>query len=217
MRPRLLDLCSGQGGAGRGYFDAGFDVVGVDINPQPRYPFEFIQANAIEVLKDRTFAGTFDAIHASWPCQGYKKGTLWSDKPELVVPGRALMNATGLPWIIENVMDAPLDRSRSVVLCGGMFGLRTYRHRRFEPSPGLTLVAPEHPKHVIRTAHKRRREAWDQGLHASITGDIGTYAGPEAMGIDWMDGNGLSEAIPPAYSRCVGEQLFAHLRAEVAA
>ncbi|MBM0279671.1 DNA cytosine methyltransferase, partial [Micromonospora sp. STR1s_6] len=100
-----------------------------------------------------------------------------------------------------------------IVLCGEMFGLRTIRHRRFEPSPGLTLVAPRHERHKRRTAHSRRREMWERGYHASFTGDIGTYAGPEGMGIDWMTGNGLSEAIPPAYTRYVGEQIMAHLGA----
>jgi len=217
MKPRLLDLCCGQGGAGRGYADAGFDVVGVDIVPQPRYPFEFVHADALEVLRDPSFIADFDFIHASWPCQGFKKGTLWSDRPDLVGPGRVAMAATGLPWVIENVMEAPLDLTRSVWLCGEMFGLRTIRHRRFEPSPGLVLSAPEHRRHTARTAHKRRRELWDQGYHASITGDIGTYVGPAAMGIDWMTGNGLSEAIPPAYTRFIGEQLLAHLSSAVTA
>lgn len=213
-RPRLLDLCCCQGGASRGYHDAGFDVTGVDIDPQPRYPFTFIQADALEVLSDRGFVSQFHAIHASFPCQAFLKGTLAPAKvvADLVTPGRSLLNATGIPWVMENVVSAPLDRDRSILLCGGMFGLRTYRHRRFETSAELRLTAPLHPKHEIRTAHKNRRAAWDAGLHASITGDIGTYAGPEAMGIDWMTGNGLSEAIPPAYSAHVGRQLIAHLQ-----
>jgi DNA (cytosine-5)-methyltransferase 1 len=205
---RILDLCCGQGGASRGYVDAGFSVVGVDLRPQPRYPYPFIQANALDVLADRRFIATFDAIGASFPCQGFKPGTLWSDQPDLVTPGRAALERTGLPWVIENVMEAPLDRVRSIMLCGEMFGLRTIRHRLFEPAPGLTLVAPPHSRHTRRTAHKRRRELWDQGYHASFTGDIGTYAGPAGMGIDWMTGNGLSEAIPPAYTRWVGQQLI---------
>ncbi|MGK5737257.1 DNA cytosine methyltransferase [Micromonospora sp. URMC 103] len=219
MTYRILDLCCCQGGAARGYAQAGFEVVGVDVDPQPRYPYEFIQADALEVLRDRTFVGTFDAIHASWPCQAYSPLNALpttkaaSEHPDLVGPGRELMAGYDMPWVIENVMAAPLDRNRSIVLCGGMFGLRTYRHRRFEPSPGLTLVAPAHPKHVIRTATKRRRELWAQGWHVSITGDVGTYVGPEAMGIDWMTGNGLSEAIPPAYTRLIGEQIIAALDA----
>lgn len=111
----------------------------------------------------------------------------------------------GGPWVIENVMTAPLDKDSSIVLCGGMFGLRTYRHRRFESNHSLT--APEHPKHVAKTATKQRRERWALGWHVSITGDVGTYVGPEAMGIDWMTGNELSEAIPPAYTEWIGRQL----------
>lgn len=215
-RPRLLDLCCCQGGAARGYADAGFDVVGVDITPQPRYPYTFLLADALEVLRDKAFMASFDAIHASWPCQSYTPlGALHPHKvyPDLVAAGRELMAGTGLPWVIENVMTAPLDRARSIVLCGEMFGLRTIRHRRFEPSPGLVLTAPEHPRHTARTATSRRRERWAQGWHVSITGDVGTYVGPEAMGIDWMTGGGLSEAIPPAYTRHVGAQLMAHILA----
>jgi len=212
--PRLLDLCCCQGGAARGYAQAGFRIVGVDADPQPRYPYEFIQADAIEVLRDRAFVNTFDAVHASWPCQAYSPlNALPTTKashehPDLVGPGRELMSTYDMPWVIENVMAAPLDRRRSITLCGGMFGLRTYRHRRFEPSPGLTLVATPHPKHLIRTATKQRRQRWAEGWHVSITGDVGTYLGPEAMGIDWMTGQGLSEAIPPAYTEYIGGQLM---------
>jgi DNA (cytosine-5)-methyltransferase 1 len=212
---RLLDLCCKEGGAARGYADAGFEVLGIDKDPQPRYPYEFIQADALDILQDVNFVCAFNAIHASFPCQAFLEGTLAPARhvPDLVTPGRKLLNATGLPWIMENVMGAPLDRPRSVMLCGEMFGLRTIRHRRFEPSRGLTLVAPEHIlPHRKRTAHSRRREAWNAGAHASFTGDIGTYAGPEGMGIDWMTGNGLSEAIPPAYAKHVGLQLFDSLR-----
>ncbi len=211
---RILDLCCGQGGAARGYAQAGFEVVGWDIHPQPRYPYEFNQGDALAVLRDRAYVQTFHAIHMSWPCQAYSPlNALPTTKaaiehPDLVGPGRELALTYDMPWVIENVMAAPLDRRRSIVLCGGMFGLRTYRHRRFEPSPGLTLLAPAHPKHVIRTATKQRRQRWAEGWHVSITGDVGTYVGPEAMGIDWMTGNGLSEAIPPAYTSLIGMQLI---------
>jgi len=212
--PLLLDLCCCQGGATRGYQAAGFYVVGVDKNPQPRYVGdEFVQADALDVLHDRAFVRRFDAIHASFPCQVFKKGTLRTNKPciDLVTPGRPLLNATGLPWVIENVMEASLDLDRSIVLCANTFGLRTYRHRRFEYSRQLGLVAPEHLPHLRRAPNRCRRERWLVGDHASITGDVGTYVGPEAMGIDWMTGNGLSEAIPPAYTEWVGRQLKDYL------
>lgn len=212
-KPRLLDLFCKAGGAGMGYHQAGFEVVGVDIEPQPRYPFAFIQADVMSL--DHRFLGFFDAIHASPPCQSYSPlGALSPHKtyPDLLAPTRAKLEDAGLPWVIENVMTAPLIKERSIVLCGGMFGLRTYRHRRFESS--LPLVAPAHPKHVILTATKQRKQRWAEGWHVSITGDVGTYVGPEAMGIDWMSGDELSEAIPPAYTRIIGEQLLAHIQAQ---
>jgi DNA (cytosine-5)-methyltransferase 1 len=211
-RPLLLDLYCGAGGAGTGYHRAGFDVVGVDIAPQPNYPHLFIQSDAVAFLRRnwRHFA----AVHASPPCQAYSPlGALSPDKvyPDLLAPTRDALRETGLPYVIENVMSAPLDKASSVVLCGGMFGLRTYRHRRFEPGNGVTLTAPAHPKHIIRTATKQRRALWAQGWHVSITGDVGVYVGPEAMGIDWMTGNELCEAIPPAYTELLGGQLITQL------
>lgn len=218
--PLLLDLYCCQGGASAGYVAAGFDVIGVDIDPQPRYPFAFKRWDALAVLDELiqndgelVLHGRPSAIHASPPCQSYKHGTLRTtrDVADLVGSTRELLNATGLPWVIENVMEAPLDRDRSITLCANTFGLRTYRHRRFEYSRHLELVAPEHLPHVKRAPNRRRRERWLAGDHASITGDVGTYVGPEAMGINWMTGNGLSEAIPPAYTEYVGRQLIAHL------
>jgi DNA (cytosine-5)-methyltransferase 1 len=210
---RLLDLFCCAGGAAAGYYQAGFEVVGVDIKPQPRYPFAFIQHDALAL--DMRFLRSFDAIHASPPCQSYSPlGALSPDKvyPDLVGAARDLLDRVGVPYVIENVMAAPLIKERSIVLCGAMFGLRTYRHRRFESR--LRLVAPDHPKHTVLTATKRRKERWAQGWNVSITGDVGTYVGPEAMGIDWMSGNELCEAIPPAYTRLIGAQLIAHIQAE---
>lgn len=194
-----------------GYHRAGFDVVGVDIAPQPRYPFAFIQTDVLAL--DPRFLRSFDAIHASPPCQHYSPLNALSPEkeyPDLVAPTRAMLEATGLPWIIENVMTAPLDKARSVTLCGGMFGLRTYRHRRFESN--RPLVAPAHPPHVIRTATKQRKARWAEGWHVSVTGDVGTYVGPEALGVDWMSGDELCQAIPPAYTEHLGRQLVAHLK-----
>jgi DNA (cytosine-5)-methyltransferase 1 len=214
VKPRLLDLFSCAGGAAVGYHRAGFEVVGVDINPQPRYPFRFMQADAIEALN--AFGHLFDAIHASPPCQAYTPlGALHPhiEYPDLLAPTRDALDVLGLPYIIENVMAAPMRPD--AVLCGGMFGLRTYRHRQFESN--VPIIAPEHPKHVIRTATKRRRELWDQGWHVSVTGDVGVYVGPEALGIDWMSGNELCQAIPPAYTEHLGQQLLAALPRQEAA
>lgn len=221
--PRLLDLFCCAGGASMGYHRAGFEVVGVDINHQPRYPFTFIQANAMDILADRAFLDQFDAIAASPPCQAYSPlnalpSTKAShDHPDLIEPTRAALTSWGGPFVIENVMAAPLNKVASIVLCGCMFGLRTYRKRRFEPGGGLSLSASKCNPHTVRTATKRRRELWDAGWHVSVTGDVGTYVGPEAMGIDWMTGNELSEAIPPAYTEFIGMQLITYLETRIAA
>jgi DNA (cytosine-5)-methyltransferase 1 len=212
VKPRLLDLFCCAGGAGMGYHLAGFEVVGVDLEPQPRYPFEFHQADALTFPLDG-----FDAVHASPPCRDHTSltsvaggfdGTGW-----MLPATRARLESSGLSYVIENVMGA--DMRPDLVLCGGMFGLRTYRHRQVEVG-GFGLMRPAHPRHVARTATSRRRERWAQGWHVSITGDVGTYVGPEAMGIDWMSGDELCQAIPPTYTRFIGEQLMAHLTAAVA-
>lgn len=209
MKPRLLDLFSCAGGMAMGYHLAGFEVVGVDIEPQPRYPFEFHQGDAFELLEK--FAGDFDVIHASPECRDHTpltsvagvRGTGWQ-----LAEIEQRFAKLGKPWVIENVPASPLKAD--IVLCGGMFGLRTYRHRKIKSN--VPLTAPAHPKHVIRTATKQRKQRWDEGWHVSITGDVGTYVGPEAMGIDWMNGNELSQAIPPVYAEHIGHQLMAHLR-----
>jgi len=208
---RILDLFCCAGGAGMGYRRAGFEVVGVDLAPQPRYPFAFIQADALSL--DMRFIRSFDAIHASPPCQHYSPLNALSPEkeyPDLVAPTRALLIDADMPWIIENVMSAPLNKARSVTLCGGMFGLRTYRHRRFESN--VDLQAPPHPPHVIRTATKQRKARWAEGWHVSVTGDVGTYVGPAALGIDWMNGDELCQAIPPAFTEHLGRQLLAHIQ-----
>lgn len=209
MRPKLLDLFSGAGGAARGYQLAGFHVTGVDIKAQPRYAGdEFVQGNALEFLA--AHGHEFDAIHASPPCQEYSAlRALTPDRhyPDLIAPTRDILVKIGVPWVIENVISAPLQSG--ITLCGGMFGLRTYRHRRFESS--VFMFQPEHPRHVARTSTKKRRSCWDAGMHISVTGDIGTYVGSLAMGIDWMIGNELSQAIPPAYAEYVGHRLIATL------
>lgn len=208
---RILDLFCCAGGAGTGYRRAGFEVVGVDLAPQPRYPFAFIQADALSL--DMRFIRSFDAIHASPPCQHYSPLNALSPEkeyPDLVAPTRALLIDADMPWIIENVMSAPLNKARSVTLCGGMFGLRTYRHRRFESN--VDLQAPPHPPHVIRTATKQRKARWAEGWHVSVTGDVGTYVGPAALGIDWMNGDELCQAIPPAFTEHLGRQLLAHIQ-----
>ena len=162
-KPRLLDLFCCAGGAGAGYAKAGFEVVGVDLHPQPRYPFEFHQADAM------TFdLSGFDAIHASPPCQAYTvlggREDL-SHYPDLVDAVRERLQAAGVPWIIENVPGAPLRDP--ITLCGAMFGLRSYRHRLFESS--VQLAPPPHPKHEVRVNRRgeNRREHWAPGASSA--------------------------------------------------
>ena len=203
---RILDLCCKQGGAGRGYADAGFEVVGVDIEPQPRYPYPFHQRDAIDFL--RWHHRHFDAIHISPPCQRYTNAQRINknDHVDLIPPTRELLDEIGLPYVIENVVGAPLRDP--VMLCGGMFGLGTYRHRLFETNWPLT--APDHPEHTASTQKMGRRPGPGQMMHV-----VGNFSGVEqarkAMGIDWMTRDGLREAIPPAYAEHIGRQLAAHI------
>lgn len=198
-----------------GYSRAGFDVVGIDVEHQPRYPFRFIQADALEYLAAN--GRRFDAVHASPPCQCYTSlRSLCAGKtyPDLVGPTRDLLQTCGRPYVIENVPGAPLARS-SLVLCGGMFGLRVYRHRLFE-SP-FFVPSPPHPPHAVRAGAPGtkggtgRKAHYMAGGNVTVCGDIGVYAGP-AMGITWMNGGELSQAIPPAYTEHVGLHLMRHLR-----
>lgn len=210
MKPRLLDLYCCQGGAAEGYRRAGFEIVGVDIGPQPRYPFEFVQGDAIAYLLEHGEA--FDAVHASPPCHdhtalAFRAGT--DGTGHLLADTRAALETIGRPWVIENVPGAPMRPD--VVLCGAMFGLRVYRHRWFELSDPMFPPVIAHPRHRVRTSTKKRRACWDAGLNISVTGDIGTTIGSLAMGIDWMTGNGLSQAIPPTYTQHIGAWLLASL------
>ena len=154
-KPRLLDLFCGAGGCSVGYSRAGFDVVGVDNRPMPRYPFTFVQGDALEYLA--AHGGEFDAIHASPPCQRYSVlAAMHPDReyPDLLQPARELLEASGKPWVIENVETAPMEREANlfgfgVLLCGSMFGLgvpRGYlrRHRCFETSFPVPQPACDH-------------------------------------------------------------------------
>lgn len=204
--PRILDLFCCAGGAGMGYHRAGFDVVGVDIDPQPNYPFPFHQGDALKFL--RAHGHEFDAIHASPPCQAYSETQKLqgNDHPELIPPIREALKALGLPWIIENVPGSPLIDP--VELCGGMFGLHTYRHRLFETS--FPLTAPAHPEHTARQTKMGRKPKDGEFIHV-----VGNFSGVayarEAMDIDWMNRDEMAQAIPPAYTQFIGWQLRAAL------
>lgn len=233
-RPLLLDLFCGAGGAAMGYHRAGFDVVGVDIKPQPSYPFMCVEADALGVLADllrgtpfpsvmgRAYA--FSAMHASPPCQAYsvlRRANPGAEYPDLVAPTRALLERTGLPWVIENVPGAPLHPT--VVLCGSMFGLgangrQLRRHRLFETSFAMLQPQCAHRGESIGVygGGAVGRYTFENGIK-KMKGRRGGYQGTaaesrEAMDIDWMPRSALNQAIPPAYTEFIGEQLLEHLR-----
>lgn len=207
---RALDLFCCAGGATKGLQSAGFHVTGVDIAPQPRYCGNaFHRADALDFPTDG-----FDFIWASPPCQKFCRLRTREDLshyPDLIEPVRAKLVASGKPFVIENVPEAPVRKD--LMLCGCMFGLRSYRHRHFECS--FPIEQPQHPKHIMRVNRRgeNRREHWANGGFITITGDVGTYCGPEAMGIDWMSGAEMSEAIPPAYSFHIGRAAIGHVQA----
>lgn len=218
VTPLLLDLFCCAGGAAKGYADAGFAVLGVDIEPQPNYPYEFIQADAIDYVRE--FGRWVDAIHASPPCQAHTtlaKGNNNNREtyPDLIGLTRDVLRGTGKPYVIENVPSAPLHDP--VMLCGEMFGLDVIRHRLFESNTYLTQ--PAHVKHRGRVAGWRHGQYFD-GPYKAVYGDGGgkgtLQEWRDAMGIQWMQTrHELAESIPPAYTRFVGEQLIQAL--EVAA
>lgn len=243
-KPRLLDLFCGAGGAAVGYHRAGFEVVGVDIKPQPRYPFEFIQADALAFLRavidyrrkvGRTggFIGwlqDYDAIHASPPCQAYSitKHAHKREHPDLVPDTLALLRASGLPWVCENVVGAPLPDA--VTLCGSMFDLTAWdhyigqrvqlkRHRLFQSSEFILAPGPCRHQRGVRVGGVYGG-AWSKNRTLDPTVKrTGGYAPPdddvqrELMGIDWMTRQQLNQAIPPAYTEHIGRALLQALEA----
>lgn len=217
-RPRLLDLFCGAGGVAMGYHRAGFEVVGVDINPQPNYPFEFHQANAlgISVWNVRT-GGHFDAIHASPPCQfatAYRrrKGVA-VDAVNLIPETRQMLIESGLPYVIENVEQARAHLVDPVMCCGTSLGVDIRRHRLFESNVALEGIACDHAGQAARspgypqaTNRVNRRSTIEVGVRR-----IPLATQQAHMGIDWMTREELSQAIPPAYTEHLGAQLLAHL------
>jgi len=189
-----------------GLHRAGFEVVGVDIEPQPNFPFEFHRADAM------TFdLSGYDLIWSSPPCQAYSVlNNIWDRAetyPDLVEPTRNRLIQTGLPYVIENVPGAPLIEP--LKLCGEMFGLRVIRHRIFEVNP--FILAPKHQQHTRRAAYGRVPK---NDEHYTVTGHFGDLPGAsKAMGIDWMTKTELAQAIPPAYSEFLGRQVAAMIGA----
>ncbi|MEU5543580.1 DNA cytosine methyltransferase [Streptomyces sioyaensis] len=181
-----------------GYHLAGFEVTGVDTSPQPNYPFAFHQAEALTFPFDG-----FDLVHASWPCQHFARVTAWRGNrgthPDLLTPGRTRLIASGLPWVIENVPEAPLRPD--YLLCGTQFGLNVRRHRSFETSwaGGGDLLSPcWHHNRLLAFEHKGER----------------AYA--DAMGCTWMTNLEARQAVPPAYTQFIATQFLNHQEATAA-
>lgn len=210
---RILDLFCKQGGASMGYHRAGFEVVGVDIERQKRYPFEFIQADALEIMHDMDFLRSFDALAGSPPCQTHSRTKHLRDaqgktttKVDLIPQTREAFQASGLPYIIENVPGAPL--LDPVQVCGSSFGLTVRRHRLFESNVPL-----------VGTVCNHQAQGRPVGVYGSMRDEIpkGGHTAKsieqarEAMGIPWMLWADLVEAIPPAYTEHLGRQLAAHM------
>ena len=207
---RLLDLYCKAGGASKGYQLAGFEVVGVDIKKQKRYPYEFIQADCLELMKDMDFLRSFDVIAASPPCQTHSitqhlrnaqgKST---DKIDLIPQTREALVASGKPYVIENVPGSPLINP--IQMCGSHFELKVRRHRRFESNLPL-----------IGSPCKHKEQGKPVGIYGSMRDEIpgGGHTAKtieqarEAMGIDWMIWGELVEAIPPIYTQEIGKQLL---------
>lgn len=206
---RLLDLFCGAGGAAMGYYRAGFnDIVGVDIQYQKSYPFEFQQADALEFLERH--GHEFDVIHASPPCQTYSVTAPLSNGkyPDLVSAVRESLRAAGRPYIIENVPGAPLINP--VLLCGTMFGLPLIRHRLFETMPVIWFSLATCACSGLYTASHRGWSSFQNGATAiTVVGNnFAADDGRKAMGIDWMTGRELSQAIPPVYTEWIGRQML---------
>lgn len=229
-KPLLLDLFCGAGGAAMGYHRAGFEVVGVDINPMPRYPFIFREYDALEYLQRFVLDANpqwrgFDAIHASPPCQGYSlmsrcRPGLAEKYPKLIEPTRALMRQTGLPYVIENTPPAPL--MNPVTLCGSQFGLTVHwpphgqlmlrRHRLFEANFPLLDAGPH--DHSLRSMPVYGHgEAPRSKFGRLMGGTGGARAARDVMRINWMNREEICESIPPAYTEHVGRSLMAAVRA----
>jgi DNA (cytosine-5)-methyltransferase 1 len=242
--PKMLDLYACAGGAGMGYHRSGFDVYAVDIEPQPNNPFPFHQGDALEVLCLLILGGSVDfthrdgtvewlvledftAAHGSPPCQGYLNLSRVNEAlgrevrhERLIAQTRALLVATGLPYVIENVQDARKELQGAVRICGTGLHLPIRRHRLFESNLPLEGIACAHHRYT----EPKYWTSWrPKGQHrlSTVVQVYGNGAGkehwPAALGIDWMTAAEMVEAIPPAYTQHIGTQLLEHVTADVAA
>jgi DNA (cytosine-5)-methyltransferase 1 len=225
-KPTILDLFCKAGGAAKGYWMAGFDVYGIDIEEQPNYPFTFMKVDAIATLTVKNFINSFDAIHASPPCQFYSKARalsqarnngVYGEHPDYISIVRELLKETGKPYIIENVSGAPLINP--IKLYGSQFkNLYTQRERWFESN--IPLKEPDTPKSKMKTPSAGNGIGEDGcisicgsgGVRGLNSKQIRLYWGFAMGGIDWMTRDELAEAIPPAYTEFIGKQLIDYLK-----
>lgn len=235
---KLLDLYCCQGGASAGYAAAGFTPYGVDIAPQPNYPYPFCQSDALTAMQTLNRGGVlefirpggasewlgladFAAAHASPPCQSFlalgavnKALGRDYDYPNLIGPTRDLLIDSGLPWVIENVEAASGHMIDPVRVCGTGLGRPLRRHRLFEANVPLEGVACEHKRYTEPKYWTGWRPKGEKRLSTvvQVYGNAGgQHEWPEAMGIDWMDRHGFVEAIPPSYTEHIGQQILDHL------
>lgn len=215
VKPKLLDLCCGIGGATKGYQRAGFEVIGVDIKTRSNYcGDEFYQMDVLEAIS-KLKRGAVQAVHASPPCQAsctMSKGTNSRKRHIQLIPEvRDALAGLDVPTVIENVQGAIMRKD--VVLCGEMFSLDVIRHRYFEVE-GFDCPQPEH------IPHRGKVKGWRHGVYQdgpyyAVYGTVGGGKGnaqqwAKAMGIDWtISAAGITEAIPPAYTEYIGRSLIA--------
>jgi DNA (cytosine-5)-methyltransferase 1 len=225
-KPRILDLFCGAGGAAEGYHRAGFAVTGIDIKPQPDYPYEFIQSDVMEWLSRRSGFLRFDAIHASPPCQAFSAMTQVAgtrdNHPDLLTPIRDWLHRIGLPYVIENVPGAPVYGH--VTLCGTAFGLgageyELRRHRHFETSFPVMVPPCQHRKPTLgiygdHARDRRRVEGENPDRGRQFPAGVGLELAREAMEMPWANWRGLSQAIPPAFTEYLGHYLLSHVQPE---
>lgn len=217
MKPVILDAFCCQGGAAMGYYRAGFDVIGVDKNPQPNYPFEFHQADAVQFIIEHGHA--FDAVHTSPPCQFHSVMTNAVAKQkhvDLIPPTREALSRLTMPTVIENVEGARRALNDPTRLCGSSFDLGVRRHRYFETNFDLPQPACDHKGQgqVIgvygnseRGDYSRRPDGTNRGRKANSPEQASAALG----GVEWMDWEGMTQCLPPSYTEYIGRHILKHI------
>jgi len=211
MKMKILDLFCKAGGAGMGYYRAGFEVVGVDCEPQKNYPFEFIKMDAFDAIKN--FGPCFDVIHASPPCQRYSVLTPKEHKnnhPDLLGPIREAIKASKVKnYVIENVSGARSLMIDPIMICGTMFGMNLWRHRYFECNPVLTFppAGCNHSTRPIMISGRSNRR-----INGKRVGESTAQECRAESGLHWMTREEMDQAIPPAYTEWIGRRIIEESR-----